>query len=33
MEEGADVMIEIGPDFHPGMQEFALLNTATGQRS
>jgi transposase len=32
MEEGANVMIMIGCDFHPGMQEIALLDTATGRR-
>ena len=32
MEEGADVMIMIGCDFHPGMQEMALLDTVAGRR-
>jgi transposase len=32
MEEGANVMIMIGCDFHPGMQEIALLDTETGRQ-
>jgi transposase len=32
MEEGANVMIMIGCDFHPGLQEIALLDTETGRR-
>src|SRR6266849_2996272 len=32
MEEGANVMIMIGCDFHPGLEELALLDTETGQR-
>src|ERR1700738_1969139 len=32
MEEGANVMIMIGCDFHPGMQEVSLLDTESGRR-
>src|SRR5271154_3044251 len=32
MEEGANVMLMIGCDFHPGMQELCVLNTETGRR-
>src|ERR1700730_13864680 len=32
MEEGANVMLMIGCDFHPGLEELALLDTATGVR-
>src|SRR5271163_308705 len=32
MEEGANVMIMIGCDFHPGLEELALLDTETGRR-
>ncbi len=32
MEEGANVMIMIGCDFHPGLQELCLLDTETGRR-
>src|ERR1700730_11219914 len=32
MEEGANVMLMIGCDFHPGLEELALLDTATGLR-
>lgn len=32
MEEGANVMIMIGCDFHPGLEEIALLDTETGTR-
>ena len=32
MEEGANVMIMIGCDFHPGMEEVSLLDTGTGRR-
>src|SRR5258708_19362169 len=32
MEEGANVMLMIGCDFHPGLEEVAILDTQTGQR-
>jgi hypothetical protein len=32
MEEGANVMIMIGCDFHPGLQELCMLDTQTGRR-
>jgi len=32
MEEGANVMLMIGCDFHPGLEEVAVLDTETGQR-
>jgi transposase len=32
MEEGANVMIMIGCDFHPGFEEICLLDTETGLR-
>jgi transposase len=32
MEEGANVMVMIGCDFHPGLEQIALLDTETGQR-
>ncbi|WP_157467424.1 hypothetical protein [Edaphobacter aggregans] len=32
VEEGANVMLMIGCDFHPGLEELALLDTETGQR-
>src|SRR5271154_1144924 len=32
MEEGANVMIMIGCDFHPGMQELCVLDAETGRR-
>jgi len=32
MEEGANVMIMIGCDYHPGLQEIAVLDTETGRR-
>jgi transposase len=32
MEEGANVMIMIGCDFHPGFEEIALLEAETGRR-
>jgi transposase len=32
MEEGANVMIMIGCDFHPGMEEIAMLDLETGHR-
>jgi hypothetical protein len=32
MEEGANVMLMIGCDFHPGLEELAILDTQSGQR-
>jgi transposase len=32
MEEGANVMLMIGCDFHPGLQELCLLDTETSRR-
>jgi transposase len=32
MEEGANVMHMIGCDFHPGLEQLAILDTETGQR-